>query len=230
MIMLDRSLKHLANYPLDFLSHFCLLLPALLYFYRREFLNTTLLCAILFFVIRFIEECVLLYYSLTRQNNLSLQKGLLVIDTIIVTELFYLSLKDRLFARQAGLALALSAVFVTVVAYMYSEYSFVGASLFRFLLIFFALAYFNKILAENRILRIVHHPMFWISSAFLIYGMGTFMTSLFTDYLLDSAKTSDQTFDLFWNMGQVLSIIQCILAAISIWVSKFDRLNYVHPI
>ncbi|MEZ0611196.1 hypothetical protein ACAW74_21975 [Fibrella sp. WM1] len=228
--MLDRLLSQIDKYPFDFISHFFLLLPVLFCVIRREFLDKILLCVGLYFFIRFLEESVLLYYVLHKKSTISLQKGLLAIDTLIVAELFYLALKQRYVARQVGISLALITVFITIITYIYSQYSFINASLFRALIIFFAIAYFNKILAENRVLRIVNHAMFWVSAGFLIYGMGTFMTSLFTDYLLDPTITSDQTFDLFWNMSQFLSVIQCVLVSIGLWVSKFDRENYIQPI
>ncbi|WP_041257565.1 hypothetical protein [Fibrella aestuarina] len=228
--MVERFVEFFQHYPLDVISHLFLFSPVCVFIYRRAFFDKALLCVCLYFLVHFLEETVLLYYVLHKQSTISIQKGLIAIDTLVIAELYYLALKENEISRQIGLALSLVTLFVTIVTYVYSQYSFIGASLFRLLLILFAIVYFNKILAENRILKIIHHPMFWISSAFLVFGMGTFMTSLFIDYLLDPAITSDKTFDLFWNMGQLLSVFQCVLVSIGFWVSKFDRGNYIQPL
>ncbi|MEZ0486840.1 hypothetical protein [Fibrella aquatica] len=228
--MIERLIKFTLNYPLDIISYLFLLLPVFVAIYRRELLDKVLFLAVIYFLVRFLEESALLYYSLLAPSTISLQKGLLVIDVILIAQLYYFALEGQNLTRKAGLFFSFITLVVIVVTYFYSEYASIGASLLRVLIIFFSLSYFNKILSENRILRIVHHPMFWVNASILLYGMGTFMIWLFIDYLLDMTKTSDQTFDLFWNMGQIIVIIQCIVSAVGIWATKFDRDNYIQSV
>lgn len=228
--MYQRLIALLSEYPIGAINHLLLLLPVCVAGYRREYLDGKLVLIALFFLIHFVEESVLLYYVINGMITTSIQKGFLVIDIILLAEFFYVSYKGKPAIQRFSVILSLFIGLVVIANYRSQTMSFVSESLFRLLLICFAILYFNKILAENRILRIVNHSIFWISAGFLIYGMGTFMTSLFTDYLLDPSKTSDQTFDLFWNMSQLLSIIQCMLVSIGLWVSKFDRENYIQSI
>ncbi|MBO0939538.1 hypothetical protein J2I47_23515 [Fibrella sp. HMF5335] len=226
--MFDQLISLLAKYPVVTLGHIMLLLPVVFGILRREYLNSVLVFVVIYFAIHFIEQCLLLYYVIYDKKTIGVQKGFLIFYTIIIARLFYISYRNSVKLRRIGLITCLLIGIVLLIDFQYNSFAFIGATLFRLLLIVFSLTYFNKILSENRVLRTIYHPMFWISSGFLIYGMGTFMTSLFTDYLLDATKTSDQTYGLFLTMAELLGIIQCVLVATGMWVSKFDQKNYIN--
>lgn len=227
--MLTHLLDKIYQYPIIALSHLLLLLPVCIAMYRQKFLTSTLSLVLLYFAVHFIEETLLLYYVLIYKKTISLQKGFFFLDIILLTEIFYFSYKNNKQLQKMSVIFAIACGLIVFINYQTEALSFISASTLKSLIIILSLAYFHKILSENRVKKIVLHSMFWISCGFLIYGMGTFMTSVFTDYLLDDKITSDQTFDLFWNMGQLLSIIHCVLVAIGLWVSKFDRENYIQP-
>lgn len=205
-----------------------LLLPVAVAAYRREYLSGILSVVGLYFLFHFIEESILLWYVLYQKPTTTIQKVFFLIDVILAAQAFYIVHKHHRNLRRISLvSCAVIGVIILIDIWQQVSQGSVSAALVRLLLIFFALTYFNKILSENRVLKVIHHPMFWVSAGFLVYGMGTFMTSLFTDYLLDESKTSDQTFHLVWNIGQLLCIVQCILTAIGFWVAKLDRNNYL---
>ncbi|MEZ0541480.1 hypothetical protein [Fibrella arboris] len=216
-----------AAYPLDFYSQFLLLLPVFVALYRREFLTSILSVIVLYFGIRFIEECIFLYYTLIPKNTHSLSSGTLIVDTLLIGWCYFLGSESSNFARRLTVAMITVAFVVSTINYVLSGLESIGHSTLRILMIVLVLVYFNKVLAENRVRSVLLHSLFWVSSGFLVYGMGTFMTSLFKDYLLDPQKTSTETYDLFLYMDQILSILLSALAAIGLWVSKFDKENYI---
>ena len=226
--MVDHLFFTLQKYPVVALSHFMLLLPVAIAVHRREYSSPILWVIGFYFLLHFIEESILLYYVVYKKQTAGIQKSFFLLDVLIAGQAFYLGQPHNRGLRQVGL-FSCGVIGGLILADFWGQGlpTFVSAALVRLLLIFFALTYFNRILAENRVLKVIHHPMFWISAGFLIYGMGTFMTSLFTDYLLDESRTSDQTFDLFWNIGQLMCIVQCILAAVGFWMTKLDTTNYI---
>ena len=223
-----QALKNLfAQYPLDFYSHFFLLLPVLIAIYRREYLTIIISIVVLYFAIRFIEESVFLYYAVKGKHMHSLNNGVLAVDILIVGELYYLTFKNNPIVKKITVFATAAAFLITLCNYMLNGPISVSNTIMRLLCILLAFAYFNKILSENRIRKIWLNTLFWVSSGFMIYCMGTFMRSLFSDYLLDPIKTPNETYDTFLAMDQVLNIIKCILAAVGMWVSKSDRDNYI---
>ena len=226
--MINHLFFTLQKYPVVALSHFMLLLPVAIAVYRREYLSPILWVIVFYFSLHFIEESILLYYVVYKKHTVGIQKSFFVLDVFIAGQAFYIGQPHNKRLRQIGL-LSCGLIGGLILADFWGQDlpAFISAALVRLLFIAFALSYFNKILAENRVLKVVYHPMFWVSAGFLVYGMGTFMTSLFTDYLLDESRISDQTFDLFWNIGQLMCIIQCVLAAVGFWMTKLDTTNYI---
>lgn len=88
-----------------------------------------------------------------------------------------------------------------------------------------SLAYFNKILADLRIRNILKHPLFWFSAGLLIYVLGTFFTSLFSEFIFDPKTVPDETFDFYWNINNVLFVFFSLLSAIGIWCVRYDQDN-----
>ncbi|RZM23506.1 MAG: hypothetical protein EOO88_25925 [Pedobacter sp.] len=225
--MLQHLKDQFAAYPADFYSHFFLLLPVFIAIYRREFLTPVLWAITLYFTVQFVEECVLLYYALLVKYNHNVTKGTLVLDILLVGAIYFLSFTTNKFSQKIVLVATSLAACTALVNYLSAGPPSISRAIFCLLLIILSLTYFNRILAENRIRKIVNHSLFWVSAGFLFYGMGTFMTSVFSDYLVVMPK---ETYDLFSDMGQWVSIILSVLASVGLWVSKYDKDNYIQPI
>ncbi|XWW44367.1 hypothetical protein JYG30_16520 [Fibrella sp. USSR17] len=211
-------------YPLDFCSHFFLLLPVAFAGYRRKFLTVPLLVISTYFIVRFLEELVFLYYALLVKNNHSEINGAIILDILIVGQFYYLSFTSHMFSRRITVWITVLGFLVALVNFVTDGPTSVSWPTLRLIMIILSLTYFNRILSENRVRKILLHTSFWISAGFLFYGMGTFMTSIFSVYLTEASK---ETYDLFSNMDQLLSVLFSILVATGLWVSKFDKENYI---
>lgn len=226
-----KSLKDLFDfYPLDFYSYFFMLLPVAVASYRREFLTPVLSIVTAYFLVRFLEECVFLYYVLIPKSTHSINNFSLILDSLLIGWFYWSSFTRNSIARKIAIAVTASIFVIATSNYLVEGLGSVSHSCMRLMMIILSLVYFNKILSENRVRKIVAHSLFWVNAGFLFYGMGTFMTSLFKDYLLDPMLTTKETYNLFSDMNQMLSIILSVLVAIGIWVSKNDRDNYIQPI
>ncbi len=228
---MDNTLSNqFAAHPLDFYYHALLLLPVAVAVYRREFLTPVLLGVALYFAQRFLEESFFLQYALLRKNNQTLSMGVLLIDILLLGGTYYLSFADNRVAKKLTL-LAAGAVFgLCLVNYLLVGSASISRAGIRLLMVVLALLYFNKILSENRVRRILWHSMFWVSAGFLFYGTGTFLTNLFYDFLLDPALTTQATYDFFIDLDQLLGILHCVFIAIGLWVSHKDQQNYIQII
>lgn len=227
---MDMLEEQFLKYPLDFIAHFLLLLPIAVGVYRRERLTNTLVAVIVYFLIIFVQEVVLLVYTLNKVSSIRLQQLLLIIDSLITAEIYYLAFKYKTSYRQIVVVSLAISLTILIINYLAIPLAFISSSVHKLTIILFSLMYFNKVLLENRVKNMINHAMFWISAGFLLFGMGTFFSSLFIDYLLGDSNELDIAFDLFWGLDQVIICIQCILAAIGFWVSRYDRANYLQPV
>lgn len=68
--------------------------------------------------------------------------------------------------------------------------------------------------------------MFWVSVGVLLYAAGTLFMYLFSEYIF-TPKASDELFDIYWGITQIVSIIFCLTTSLGVWVSKYDSENYL---
>ena len=227
---MERLINFALKYPLDFVAYFFLLLPVLVGLYRQKYLTTVLKGISIIFFARFIEESILLYVSFLKPTNQDEQKLFMLIDVFLICLVYALIFKNKLAYKKIAYYSAVVVEIMLIVLMLFHARNGLSGSVMRLYIIIITLVYYNFVLAENKVKNILHHSMFWINAGFLVYAMGTFMTSLFIDYLIDSTKDSNQTFDLFWNMSQIIICIQCTLTAIGMYFAKEERTNRLSQI
>ncbi|MBO0948770.1 hypothetical protein [Fibrella forsythiae] len=219
-----RNLNYLfTTYPLDFYAYFFLLVPLSVAVYRRGFLTPALLLISYYLCGRFISDTVMLYYSLIPQNNLNLSKVIILVDVLFIGRFYFVSLTGNSFSGRLTVVATTIVFCAALVNYLSDGPLSVGRSGLRLLMVVLALTYFNKILAENQIKKVVLHAAFWVSAGFLFYGAGTLMIAVSADYL---QKAPQDVYDVYANMDQMISILFSCLAAVGLWMSKFDQDNY----
>ena len=210
--------------------HFLLLLPVAVSIYRRAYLTPVLLVATLYFMVQFLKESILLYYTLKAISTNNLSKIYLIINTLLIGWFYWMSFRNNQRTNIITIVLTALTFGVTGINYALGGDMSISEVAMKSIIIIFSLMYFNKILSENRIKSIVSHALFWINAGFLFYGTGTFMISLFKGYLLDDKITPQATYNLFLDMESLLSILFSVLVAIGIWKAKCDRTNYIQSI
>lgn len=229
--MLEQLRDQFEAFPLDFYSHLFLLLPVAMATYRRRLLTPALAVVAIYFGIRFLEETVFLYYALQVMHNIGLINRTLILDMLVIGLVYYLGFDSSRPYRRATVIVTLIAFSIALLNVVLSpiraSQTAISWPIIRILLIILSLTYFNKILAENRVRTILLHSLFWVCAGFLFYGMGTFMTSIFNDYLITSPK---KTYNAFSYMKELISILCSIMVAIGLWVSKYDKDNYIQPV
>ena len=144
-------------------------------------------------------------------------------ETGIITAVYLNSFRKNETGKWIKLAAILSALII-IFSYRQSTISTVGLTTQRLFETVVVLLYFNKILIEARVKNILFHSMFWLSSGLLIYSAGTFFFSLFSSYLY-SDTISNEEFDPFWRLNQILYIILCLMSSVGISVCRYETDN-----
>ncbi|MBO0934005.1 hypothetical protein [Fibrella aquatilis] len=228
--MTERLIHFFLKYPFDFISNIFLLLPVFIGIYRQKYLTTVLKLFLIVFLVRFVEESVLIYAALANGTNIAEQKVIMLIDVLLISIPYLLLFRHKPSYLKITYFIGGIVEIALLVYVIFYEQTGLSGSVMRLFIIVISLLYYNLILAENKIKNILHHSMFWINAGMLIYAMGTFMTFLFIDYLYDPSKVSDQNFDIFWNLSQLIVCIQCILTAVGMYFAKEERTNQLSRI
>lgn len=225
--MLERLLQLCEKYPLDFVTYFSSSLPIIIALFRYKYLSLSAKLIVVYFIFFFVRESFSIYQSALKQNNLYLQNIEVIINTSILLAIAFSCIKSIYWKRFASI-LVVFISFVSIITYKVDEVSSTSLSLFRLFAIFFSLSYFNKILVDVRVKNILLHTLFWFITGLFIYATGTFFIMLFSEYWYkDINKVSAEIFDKYWNINQILFIFFSLLSSYGLWVSKYDRENFI---
>jgi hypothetical protein len=77
--------------------------------------------------------------------------------------------------------------------------------------------YFQKLLNELRVERLRLDPLFWLSVALAVYGLGNISISLFYNYLLNHCTEQLQRI-VFWGVRNVFNIQLYLAYILALWM------------
>jgi hypothetical protein len=140
-----------------------------------------------------------------------------LLESIILSWLFYLVLPVRRF-RQAILISIVLYILVFIFAFSLSPKSAhaIIRSVRDLQLIIFCLGYFFYLLRELPQDDLIQFPMFWISTALLIFFSGTFVLSYFREYII--AMMGDG-FGNYWTFRNFFRFAFCLVLAYASWLN-----------
>jgi hypothetical protein len=218
--MIDRLVTFSGKYPLDTVSYVVILIPFTIGLFFYAHLRKEERILLVYFLFTFLKETAALIIMLAGHTNLYLQNVQTFIDIFFFGFAYWYGLhSDRLkryIMLTGGFCLFMAATSFDTQSI--SPLNQIAAKLFAVVAV---LLFFTDILAELRIAHLSRHGMFWLSAGLLLFAAGTFLIALFSSILI-SAVISEDTFDLFWNIQQVLLTIFCLLASVGFWVSGLE--------
>lgn len=221
---MEKLLDLAGRYPLDFVAHLSSLTPIIIGLLTFGFHQRTHRYIWLLFLFFFLKETLSLWYSYNTLNSFFIQNLETVFETALVGLVYY-SCFSNIASKRVVLGAAILTIGLILLTYTPDKLSLPSLLLFRVYSIVASLAYFNKILGDLRVRNILKHPLFWFTAGLLIYTLGTFFTSLFSEFIFNTESVSDETFDFYWNINNVLFIIFSLLSAVGLWYVKYDRDN-----
>ena len=219
--MWETFIRLITRYPLDFISQLFALLPIFVGLIRYRRLSVPMKWVVLAFITYFLKDSVALMYSLRKESNLYLYNLQSFFEIAVVALIYSFSMPKQ--AKQI-LWLAGGCLVVNVFFYSNQEISAGNLTIARLFIIVVVLLYLTHVLNEAVIRNIMRHDMFWLSAGLLLYAAGTFFVFLFGNYLFD-VSTSDETFDFYWSLQEIIFIIFCVLAAIGLRFSEFKNVS-----
>lgn len=225
--MWGKLLELSTKYPIDLLSHLSSLIPVIVGVSRVKQWTKTSAFILLFFIFCFVKDTYALWHVMLTLNTTFIQNIETFFQAVIVGTIYYHCF-DKCLSKQILIVLTLMCTSIIIVSYEEIKVSVIALLSFRLLSIGLTLAYFNKILVDMRIKNVLAHVMFWFSAGLLIFSTGTFFIVLFSEYWYkDINKVPAEVFDKYWNTSQFLFIFFSLLSAYGLWVSKYDRENFI---
>jgi len=221
---MERLLHLFELYPLDFVSYTSSLIPIVVgvVMFGAHTRNHRYIW--LLFVFFFTKETYSIWYAYWKLNNLFIQNLETVFETAFVGLIYYSCFSNTV-SKRIILGASILTIIIILLTYTPDQLSLPSPLLFRVYCTIASLAYFNKVLADLRIRNILKHPLFWFTSGLLIYVLGTFFTSLFSEFIFDPKTVPDETFDFYWNINNVLFVVFSLLSAIGLWCVRYDQDN-----
>jgi hypothetical protein len=221
--MIERLFQLVEKYPLNLVSHLFSLLPITLGLSLFNCLSASYRIVLLLFTLYFISDTYSLWLVMARVSTYPIQNLQPLFEIGIITAVYLNSFRKNDTGKWIKGAAILSAIII-IFSYRQNTISTVGLTTQRLFETITVLLYFNKILIEARVKNILFHSMFWLSSGLLIHSAGTFFFSLFSSYLY-SDTISNEEFDPFWRLNQILYIILCLMSSVGIWVCRYETDN-----
>ncbi|GAB2573594.1 hypothetical protein [Spirosoma areae] len=222
--MWSKLYEQILAFPIDFISHIGSLIPLLVGLSVYRYVKLELKIGIVLFALYFIKDTYALWLSLQSFNNLFTQNIQASFEVLLIGAIYRLSFQTN-FLRSALLALTILSFLATLLFYQSNATSAQSQSVVKLFSILICLVYFNNLLAKLRVKNILLFSMFWVNAGLLIYSAGTFFIFLSAAYIYDMNSTSEDTFDLYWNISQILFLVFCLFFTVGLWVSKYDREN-----
>jgi len=222
--MLERILLLFGKYPLSFISDLSSILPIIIGLLNYKYLSRNVKIIILFFGMYLVGDIYMIYLAALKQNNLFIL-NLYPIGGILFLTISYITIFKQDNTRKLIGILAAVSLLICLLYFKPLEISPVELFAYRLYIMILSLLYFNKILSDMMIKNILIHSLFWINSGVIIYAAGTFFISIFSEIIFDPNLVDDRTFDVYWNINNVLFILLVFLSSIGIWLSKYEREN-----
>lgn len=208
------------RYPLNAVSHLCSVLPVLIGALNYKYLGKGLRLVLILFGVYFVNDSYSLWLSIYRESTFAVQNIQPLWEVLLIAFLYLNYFQSPLLRKVVVCSTAVS-VGVIILTFRTEGISSVSSTVQKLFVTALALMYLNEIVDEIRIKNILVHSMFWISAGVLIYSAGTFFFSLFSAYLYADV-TSDDVFDAFWNLSQVLYILFVLMATVGLYFAKCE--------
>ncbi|GAB3917032.1 hypothetical protein [Larkinella terrae] len=222
--MLEKLINHYSNYSVILAIEFVTLIPIIVGVIFIRHLNISMKFLLIYYIIVFIRDFISNVSAVYRINNHYLY-NLSGFVEIITVGLIYYKAVDTIKSKKWIAILAGLSVFFGTFLWSSTEFSSGILTLADLCSMGISILYFNTLIAELKIINILKHSLFWVSSGLIVQAAGTFFIFLFAKTVF-SENVEYSVFYFYWQVRQIMYIIFCVLSSIGFWVSKEDKYNY----
>lgn len=223
-LYMNRFFTSYQDYPLDSISEIITLLPIIVGLFRFRYLKVSAKFLLVFFLLHFARDIISNAYASLGQNNIFVYNYFSYLEIGMTWVIFYTTPADSITYKRSITIGLIIALLVSGFFYENDEFSVANYVIVRLYGLSILLPFFYLMLAESRVKNILHYPMFWFSTGFLLYLCGTFFIFLFGKEVL-SIDTDHVIFDQYWQVVLLFYIVFCLCCSTGIWFSKQDQDN-----
>lgn len=203
------------------LSAGSILLPLYLAVSTMKYISKDLYPLVILLVISLVSDLILLILFNLSINNYVVVNLYLIIQFLICYRLLYgdAYVIDRLsiFLLTGFIIFSIVNLFFIQGTSVYNSFSNIAAS---FILIYLCLRYYHQLISQPPTLYIYKYPLFWISTAILIYYSSNFFLFVVNNYLTIGIDGSHQ---VIWVFHNIINITKNLLFAVALWHNYRNR-------
>jgi hypothetical protein len=223
--MLEKLINHYFNYSGIIAIEFVTLIPIIIGVVYIKHLNTSMKFLLIYYIMVFIRDFISNLSAIYKINNHYLYNIFGFVEIVTVGLIYYRVVYNVKIKKWIAILICIS-TFLGTFLWSSTEFSSGILTIADLCSMGISILYFNTIISELKIINILKHSLFWVSSGLIIQAAGTFFIFLFAKIVL-SDKVEYSVFYFYWQVRQVMYIIFCLFSTIGFWVSKYDRENYV---
>ncbi|TXK33748.1 hypothetical protein FVR03_18770 [Pontibacter qinzhouensis] len=193
-----------------YLHFFCLLLPLCLWLSRFRLLPGSLRVLGVALTLTLVLEAYAAYLALQLTRNLYIYHLLIPLQYILLTLVYYFTLRQRTNRRLLLLSLPLYLVLVSWLTVRFQgtgEYNSMARSFKNVLLSCWCLLYYRETYLGLYPRDLLREPMFWVTTGLLLYSLGSFFVDgLMNRLLLRSYQQAHTAYYLSVFLGYALHL------------------------
>jgi len=176
--MVESYISYYLRQPLVCSAVFVTPIPIILILYRRAYLDPSFKLLLIFLVLKFIIDLVMLHYAAIRGNTVLLYNISLPLRYIPLSGMYYFKFQNRLFKKAILYLIAFFLLFtiwdvinINPNLLTFHDHRMVAYSttIESFLMIFWILYYFFETIRSLKIPNLLTFPFFWVCSGLLLF-------------------------------------------------------------
>ncbi|WP_421826669.1 hypothetical protein [Larkinella sp.] len=223
--MLEKLINHYSTYSGILAIEFVTLIPIIIGVVYLKHLNASMKFLLIYYTTVFIRDFISNLSAIYKINNHFLYNIFGFVEIVTVGLIYYQAVQNLKIRKWIAILIAISA-FLGTFLWSSTEFSSGILTIADLCSMGISILYFNTIISELKIINILKHPLFWVSSGLIIQAAGTFFIFLFAKVVL-SENVEYSIFYFYWQVRQVMYILFCLFSTIGFWVTKYDKENYV---
>jgi hypothetical protein len=176
--MIDAYITFIHNHLIVCLSVFITILPIMLIWRRKVYMDSSFRCLLACLMIKLIIDLVMFHYATKRVNNLILYNISIPIRYALLSSMFYFKIETKFYKKGILYSIAGFLIF-SAWDIFYSNpdikdlhnhhIAAYAATIECLLMLFWVLIYFYEIIRMLKIPNLLTFPFFWVCSGLLLY-------------------------------------------------------------
>jgi len=229
--MIESYISYLIRQPIVCTAVFITIIPIVLIFIRKAYINPVFLILLIYLLIKFSLDLIMFHYAANRSNNIIFESLIVLTRYTFLSSMFCFQLENKLFKRLITLTI------ITFIIFSIWDFFSINESILSshdhkeflysttvecLLMICWIMVYFYETIRSLKIPDLLSYPFFWLCSGMLIYYSSIVFLTPFFHYTFKWNGGMDLGFFIY--VPSISESISMIFISIGIWF--FSAKNY----